>query len=113
MAVSALKKGAFDFIEKPFDDSDLVAIVLRALDVDADRRRSLGIRHAVNERLALLTAREREVMELILAGKYNKVIADDLNISMRTVEAHRSKIFEKMEVRSAVELAQLLKSAEA
>ena len=67
----------------------------------------------MNERLALLTAREREVMELILAGKYNKVIADDLNISMRTVEAHRSKIFEKMEVRSAVELAQLLKSAEA
>ncbi len=109
MAVSALKKGAFDFIEKPFDDSDLVAIVQRALEVDSERHRALSARESVNERRALLTAREREVMELILAGKYNKVIADELNISMRTVEAHRSKIFEKMEVRSAVELAQLLK----
>ncbi len=112
MAVSALKKGAFDFIEKPFNDSDLVAIVQRAIDVDAKRREASSLRNAVHERLSLLTAREREVMELILAGKYNKVIADELDISMRTVEAHRSKIFEKMEVRSAVELAQLLKSAE-
>ncbi|HRP95291.1 MAG TPA: response regulator [Rhodocyclaceae bacterium] len=109
MAVSALKKGAFDFIEKPFNDSDLVAVVLRALEADAAHQRSLGEREAVIGKLALLTAREREVMELILAGKYNKVIADELNISMRTVEAHRSKIFEKMAVRSAVELAQLVK----
>lgn len=111
MAVSALKKGAFDFIEKPFNDSDLATVVLRALEADAAHQRSLGEREAVVEKLALLTAREREVMELILAGKYNKVIADELNISMRTVEAHRSKIFEKMAVRSAVELAQLVKHA--
>lgn len=109
MAVSALKKGAFDFIEKTFNDRDLVAVVLRALEADAAHQRSLGEREAVIGKLALLTAREREVMELILAGKYNKVIADELNISMRTVEAHRSKIFEKMAVRSAVELAQLVK----
>jgi two-component system, LuxR family, response regulator DctR len=108
MAVSALKKGAFDFIEKPFNDSDLVDVVMRALEADAARQQAAATRDEVEARLALLTAREQEVMELILAGKFNKVIADDLSISMRTVEAHRSKVFEKMEVRSAVELAQLI-----
>ncbi|BAL25970.1 response regulator transcription factor [Azoarcus sp. KH32C] len=108
MAVSALKKGAFDFIEKPFNDSDLVDVVMRALETDAARQQAAATRDQVEARLALLTAREQEVMELILAGKFNKVIADDLSISMRTVEAHRSKVFEKMEVRSAVELAQLV-----
>lgn len=108
MAVAALKKGAFDFIEKPFNDSDLVDIVMHALESDAQRQRAEASRETVEARLALLTAREQEVMELILAGKFNKVIADELNISMRTVEAHRSKVFEKMEVRSAVELAQLI-----
>jgi len=108
MAVAALKKGAFDFIEKPFNDSDLVDIVMRALETDAARQRAEATRETVEARLALLTAREQEVMELILAGKFNKVIADQLNISMRTVEAHRSKVFDKMEVRSAVELAQLV-----
>ena len=108
MAVAALKKGAFDFIEKPFNDSDLVDVVMRALETDAERQRDDATRETVEARLALLTAREQEVMELILAGKFNKVIADDLAISMRTVEAHRSKVFEKMEVRSAVELAQLV-----
>ena len=108
MAVAALKKGAFDFIEKPFNDSDLVDIVLRALDADAERQLAAATRETVEARLALLTAREREVMDQILAGKYNKVIADELNISMRTVEAHRSKVFDKMQVRSAVELAQMI-----
>lgn len=109
MAVAALKKGAFDFIEKPFNDSDLVAVVLRGLEQDREHQQALDACEAVREKRALLTAREREVMDLILEGKYNKVIADELNISMRTVEAHRSKIFEKMAVRSAVELAQLLR----
>ena len=108
MAVAALKKGAFDFIEKPFNDSDLVDIVMRALDTDARNQHAEATRETVEARLALLTAREQEVMEQILAGKFNKVIADELSISMRTVEAHRSKIFEKMDVRSAVELAQLV-----
>lgn len=111
MAVSALKKGAFDFIEKPFNDSDLVEIVMRAMELDRTAREADEVRAAVDERLATLTAREREVMDLILEGLYNKVIADKLAISMRTVEAHRSKIFDKMAVRSAVELAQLLKSS--
>ncbi len=108
MAVAALKKGAFDFIEKPFNDSDLVDVVLRALETDAERQLAAASRETIEARLALLTAREREVMDQILAGKYNKVIADELNISMRTVEAHRSKVFDKMQVRSAVELAQMI-----
>lgn len=108
MAVSALKKGAFHFIEKPFNDHDLVDLVEKALAVDRDRQRAAASRETIEARLATLTQREREVMELILEGKYNKVIADDLSISMRTVEAHRSRIFDKMDVRSAVELAQLL-----
>ena len=108
MAVSALKKGAFHFIEKPFNDHDLVDLVEKALAVDRDRQRAAASREPIEARLATLTQREREVRELILEGKYNKVIADDLSISMRTVEAHRSRIFDKMDVRSAVELAQLL-----
>ncbi len=108
MAVAALKKGAFHFIEKPFNDHDLVDLVENALAADRDRQRVAASRETIEARLATLTQREREVMELILEGKYNKVIADDLSISMRTVEAHRSRIFDKMDVRSAVELAQLL-----
>jgi len=108
MAVAALKKGAFHFIEKPFNDHDLVDLVEKALATDDERLRVAASRETIEARLATLTQREREVMELILEGKYNKVIADELSISMRTVEAHRSRIFDKMEVRSAVELAQLL-----
>ena len=108
MAVAALKKGAFHFIEKPFNDHDLVEVVENALAADAERSRAAADRETVEARLATLTAREREVMDLILEGKYNKVIADELSVSMRTVEAHRSRIFDKMAVRSAVELAQML-----
>ena len=108
MAVSALKRGAFDFIEKPFDDNALVDIVQSALDEDARLAAQRATREDVEHRLEHLTGREREVMALILAGKYNKVIADELNISMRTVEVHRARVFEKMAVRSAVELAQQL-----
>lgn len=108
MAVGALKKGAFDFLEKPFDDNALVDVVLRALDNDARRHASEETQACVTSRLAQLTPREQEVMNLVLAGKFNKVIADALNISMRTVEVHRARVFEKMGVRSAVELAQLL-----
>ncbi len=108
MAVAALKKGAFHFIEKPFNDHDLVDLVEKALALDAERQRAAASRETIEARLATLTQREREVMELILEGKYNKVIADELSISMRTVEAHRSRIFDKMAVRSAVELAQML-----
>lgn len=107
-AVKALKRGAFDFIEKPFNDNELADRVHDALQFEKNRRWQDGMKAAVMERLATLTEREREVMERILAGKLNKVIADELSIAMRTVEVHRAHIFEKMGVRSAVELAQRL-----
>jgi len=108
LAVQAIKKGAFDFIEKPFNDNELVDRVLAAIQLDSDRQQLDASVELTAARLAALSSREREVMELILAGKYNKVIADELGIAMRTVEVHRARIFEKMGVKSAVELAQLL-----
>lgn len=108
MAVSSLKKGAFDFVEKPFEDNELVNRVLEAMAHDRSQRESLASSDSLNGRLMRLTSRERQVMELILAGKFNKVIADELQISMRTVEVHRANLFEKMGVRTAVELSQLM-----
>jgi two-component system response regulator DctR len=108
MAVSALKKGAFDFVEKPCNDNELVNRVIEALKLDKNRRAAASGADSVNALVSRLTTREQQVMELILAGKLNKVIADELQISMRTVEVHRANLFEKMGVRTAVELAQLL-----
>jgi two-component system response regulator DctR len=105
MAVDTLKHGAFDFFEKPFNDNKLMDRVQEAFAAS----REAGASAIVQERLATLSAREREVLDLILAGKMNKVIADDLGISMRTVEVHRAHIFDKMQVKTAVELARLLK----
>jgi two-component system response regulator DctR len=107
MAVDSLKRGAFDFFEKPFNDNQLMDRVEEALV--ASRRPPP--RAQVQARLATLSAREREVLDLILAGKMNKVVADKLGISMRTVEVHRAHIFDKMQVKTAVELAGLLKFA--
>lgn len=108
LAVAAVKKGAFDFVEKPFNDNELVDRVIQALAFDASQQKRHEGQATLASRLAQITPREREVMERILDGKYNKVIADELNIAMRTVEVHRARIFEKMGVKSAVELAQLL-----
>ena len=108
MAVATLKRGAHDFIEKPFDDNELVDRVVAALQLDARQRSERANQASVEAKLQQLTVREREVMERILAGKLNKVIADELGIAVRTVEVHRARLFEKMGVRSAVELAQLV-----
>lgn len=108
MAVKALKDGAFDFIEKPYDDNALVDKVLAAIDHDMKRSAREDSILMLRKKLELLTQREQEVMHRILAGKLNKVIADELGIAMRTVEVHRAHIFEKMQVRSAVELSQVL-----
>lgn len=107
-AVAALKKGAFDFIEKPFHDNELADRVIDALQIESQRSNLDATATDIEKRLAQLTLREREVMELVLAGKLNKVIADEMKIAMRTVEVHRARVFEKMGVRSAVELAQFL-----
>ena len=111
LAVSTLKNGAFDFVEKPFNDNLLVDRVLEALKLDDERRQAAASADSVNRRLAQLTPRERQVMERILAGKLNKVIADELKVCMRTVEVHRASLFEKMGVKTAVELAQVVAAA--
>jgi len=108
MAVEALKMGARDFIEKPFDGNLLVDKLIAAMIDDAKAAEAGRTRQTLADRIATLSARELEVMALIQAGKLNKVIGDDLGIALRTVEAHRARIFEKMGVRSAVELANLL-----
>ncbi|HET6789676.1 MAG TPA: LuxR C-terminal-related transcriptional regulator [Aquabacterium sp.] len=105
MVVESLKKGAFDFLEKPYSDNTLVDRIEQALAVE----RAMLVddaRHAEKgARLASLSDREREVMSRVAAGKLNKVIADELHIAVRTVEVHRARVFSKLGVRSAAELA--------
>lgn len=108
MAVDMLKKGAFDFVEKPFNDNALVERVRQALNFADTQLKAQAGQAQIHARLRSLSPRETEVMEHILLGSMNKVIADALGISMRTVEVHRARIFAKMSVKSAVELAQLL-----
>jgi two-component system response regulator DctR len=105
MAVDTLKRGAFDFFEKPFNDNALMDRVEQAMTAS----REAGTAAAIQAKLIALSSREQEVLHLILGGKMNKVIADELHISMRTVEVHRANIFDKMNVKTAVELARLLK----
>lgn len=110
MAVQAIKDGAFDFLEKPVNETAFLERVQAAIKLGTELATADARRDEIRSALHLLTAREREVMDCVLAGKLNKVIADELGIAMRTVEVHRSRIFEKMGVRSAVELSQLLAS---
>jgi two-component system response regulator DctR len=110
-AVDAVRRGAYDFCEKPFSDNALVDRIEHALqhsaEVLARRQQALGVQKQLTE----LTDRERDVMGLVVEGLPNKLIADQLDISVRTVEVHRARVFDKMNVRSAVELANLLRSA--
>lgn len=108
-AVAAVKRGAFDFVEKPFSDNALVDRIEQALARSEAAIRARLARESVRKRLADLTDRERDVMRLVIEGRPNKLIADELDISVRTVEVHRARVFEKMDVRSAVELANLLR----
>ena len=107
-AVEALKRGAFDFCEKPFSDNALVDRVERALGVSAERVAQVAVQRALRARMGELTERERNVMRLVADGRPNKLIADELGISVRTVEVHRARVFEKMDVKSAVELSRAL-----
>ena len=107
IAVEAVKRGAFDFIEKPFDDSQLLTQVLAALETASDRHRASADQVLRTERLALLSARERSVLDLVLAGKPSREIAAELFISVKTVEFHRARIMQKLEVRSAAALFKL------
>lgn len=114
MAVRAVQAGAVDFIEKPFNDQILLDAVHRALQRDAEVRGQAMRLADIKDRLQRLTPREREILDLIVAGRRNKVIAVDLGISQSTVEAHRAKVMEKLEARSLSDLMRmvLLVSAE-
>ena len=108
MAVSAIKKGAAEFIEKPFNDQTFLRLVEKALKLDAAQRREQARRMSVAARLEKLTVREREIMQFVIAGKMNKTIADELCISIKTVEAHRAKVMQKMGVGSVAKLVQIV-----
>ena len=108
-AVDSVKRGAFDFCEKPFSDNALVDRVEQALALSNERLTLRRQSADLVSRLAELTEREQDVMRLVVEGLPNKLIASQLDISVRTVEVHRSRVFEKMDVKSAVELANLLR----
>jgi two-component system, LuxR family, response regulator DctR len=110
-AVDAVKRGAFDFCEKPFSDNALVDRVEQALAHSATIVNEGKAVAQVKARQAELTERERAVMRLVVEGLPNKLIADQLDISVRTVEVHRARVFDKMDVKSAVELANLLRNS--
>ena len=107
-AVRTMKAGAIDVIEKPFNDQVLLDRVQQALQQDQQQRQEQGKRERIAARLALLTPRETEVMKGIVKGKLNKVIAADLGLSTRTVEIHRARIMDKMQVRSLSNLVQMV-----
>lgn len=108
-AVDAVKRGAFDFCEKPFSDNALVDRVEQALMASQQEHTQHNRQETLQQRMLLLTDRERDVLQLVVAGLPNKLVADQLGISVRTVEVHRSRVFEKMDVKSAVELANALR----
>lgn len=108
VAVQALKAGAFDFIEKPFNDNQIVDLALNAMAACQAAQADAQIQRDLASRRATLSAREEEVMILMLSGEKNKHIADTLGIALRTVEVHRGRVLEKMGVRNALELAALI-----
>ncbi len=107
MAVEAMQKGAVDFIQKPFRDQELLDRIREALETDLERRSAREERAEVAARLEKLTKREREVMDLVVTGKPNKVIAYELGVSQRTVEIHRARVMEKMGARSLADLVRM------
>ena len=108
MAVEAMQRGAVDFIPKPFRDNELLDRINQALEDDRKNRDSLVEREEVEKRIEKLTPREKQVLELVVQGKANKVIAGDLEVSQRTVEIHRARVMEKMQVRSLAQLVRIV-----
>ena len=107
MAVEAMQKGAVDFIQKPFRDQDLLDRIRSALETDRARRASREETEAIVARVERLTNREREVLDLVVTGKPNKVVAYELGVSQRTIEIHRARVMEKMEARSLADLVRM------
>ena len=107
LAVQSLKRGAFDFLEKPFNDNQIVDLALQATALHHTRAAELTNRAELAARFATLSDREVEVMRLIVEGKLNKQIADQLGIAMRTVEVHRARVLQKTGARNSAELARM------
>jgi RNA polymerase sigma factor (sigma-70 family) len=107
MAVRAVQAGAFDFIEKPFNDQDLLDRMQRAISFDSERRERDAQRTQLGALFASLTPREREVMDLVVEGMSNKAVANTLGLSAKTVEVHRAKVMEKMNARSVSDLVKM------
>jgi FixJ family two-component response regulator len=112
MAVEAMRHGAFDFLQKPFRDQDLIDRIQQAMLRDAETRQSLQEHSRIKARIASLTPREREVLELLTSGKANKMMAQDLGLSQRTVEIHRAHVMEKMEAKSVAQLVRMVMDLE-
>ena len=108
MAVEAMQHGAFDFLQKPFRDQDLMDRIQRALQKDRANRAELGQRSRIREQRETLTPREREVLTLVTSGKANKVMAADLGLSQRTIEIHRARVMEKMGASSLAHLVRMV-----
>lgn len=107
MAVEAMRRGALDFIRKPFREQKLLDRINEALNVDADKRRELMSSNAVRDRIATMTEREREVFDLVAQGEMNKVIGASLGISERTVEVHRAQVMKKLDVKTLAQLVRI------
>ncbi|HET9475309.1 MAG TPA: response regulator transcription factor [Steroidobacteraceae bacterium] len=108
MAVEAMQHGAFDFLQKPFRDQDLLDRIQRAIARDTEQRQTLGETARIKAHVESLTAREREVLDLMTQGKQNKVIAQDLGVSPRTIEIHRARVMEKMNAQSVAQLVRMM-----
>lgn len=111
-AVQAMRQGAFNFLEKPFPNSVLIADIRRAVNLDHNHRVTLSQVGAIREKLSSLTPRERDVLDQVISGHPNKIIAHELKVSQRRVEMHRSRVMEKMGVSSVAELVRMLVSVE-
>jgi FixJ family two-component response regulator len=113
MAVEAMQAGAFDFLQKPFRDQDLIDRIQRALEKDRTNRAVLDERTLIRQRLESLTPREREVLGMVASGKPNKIMASDLGVSQRTVEIHRARVMEKMGANSLAQLVRMVMDLDA
>ena len=111
MAVEAMRRGAVDFIQKPFRDQDLLDRINSALAQGVGRREDMEEQRVIEERIHSLTRRERQVMEMVVEGKANKVIAIDLGLSQRTVEVHRANVMEKMRTKTLADLVRMVSRA--
>lgn len=108
MAVRAMKSGALEFLNKPFNDQELLDSINRAIEIDQERRKNQVQHNQITERLEKLTTRERQVLKLLIQGKLNKMVAAELDLSIKTIELHRSNIMRKLKSRSLAQIISMI-----